>query len=71
MKKLLSALIIFIAGSTLLRAQTQVDLPVTFDDPNVSYSLTDFGGNISSITVDPVVSTNSVCKIIKPSYAEL
>jgi len=51
-------------------APTQVDLPVTFDDPNVNYNLLDFGGNASSIVTDPVVSTNMVCKVIKPNTAE-
>jgi len=51
--------------------QTQVDLPVTFDDPNVNYNLVDFGGNASSIVTDPVVPTNLVCQVIKSNTAEL
>jgi hypothetical protein len=50
---------------------TQVDLPVTFDDPNVNYALVDFGGNASNIEADPVVPANMVCKVIKSNTAEL
>ncbi|MEI6173625.1 MAG: hypothetical protein WCR01_07710 [Bacteroidota bacterium] len=50
---------------------TLVDLPVTFDNPNVNYNLVDFGGNASSIVADPVVLTNKVCKVIKSNTAEL
>ena len=48
----------------------QVDLPVTFDNPNVNYDLVDFGGNASNIQSDPVVTTNMVCKTIKTIGAE-
>ncbi|MEI6434306.1 MAG: T9SS type A sorting domain-containing protein [Bacteroidota bacterium] len=50
---------------------TPVNLPVTFDNPNVNYDLVDFGGNISAIVIDPVVPTNKVCKTIKINTAEL
>lgn len=52
-------------------SQTPVDLPVTFDDATVNYALVDFGGNVSSIVADPVITTNKVCKIIKTNTAEL
>ena len=52
-------------------AQTPIDLPVTFDNPAVNYNLVDFGGNISSIVIDPVLPTNNVCKVIKTATAEL
>ncbi len=47
-----------------------VTLPVTFDDPNVAYALTDFGGNASSIVEDPTNATNMVAKSIKTAGAE-
>ncbi len=50
---------------------TQVDLPVTFDNSNVNYLFSDFGGNASVIHADPVVPTNMVCKTIKTGSAEL
>jgi hypothetical protein len=52
-------------------AQTPIDLPVTFDNTAVNYNLVDFGGNISSIVIDPVVPTNNVMKAIKISSAAL
>lgn len=47
-----------------------VTLPVTFDDENVNYGLTDFGGNVSEIVVDPTNSANMVAKSIKTDAAE-
>jgi len=46
-----------------------VDLPVTFDDDNVNYALTDFGGNASEIIVDPYNAANKVAKTIKTEAA--
>lgn len=48
-----------------------VDLPVTFDDDNVNYGLTDFGGNVSEIIVDPTDPDNKVAQSIKTETAEL
>ena len=47
-----------------------VTLPVTFEDENVNYGLTDFGGNVSEIVVDPTDDTNHVAKSIKTETAE-
>lgn len=48
----------------------QIDLPITFDDDELNYGLIDFGGNTSSIIVDPENSTNNVVQSIKPETAE-
>ena len=48
-----------------------VDLPVTFDDENVDYGLTDFGGNQSEIIVDLTNPDNNVAQSIKTETAEL
>lgn len=48
----------------------QVDLPVTFEDPDVNYMLTDFGGTSSEIVADPTDETNTVAKTIKTDAAE-
>ncbi len=48
----------------------QVDLPVTFDDEDVIYALTDFGGNQSEIIVDPTDATNMVAQSLKTEGAE-
>lgn len=47
-----------------------VTLPVTFEDENVNYGLTDFGGNASEIIVDPTDETNKVAQSIKTEAAE-
>jgi hypothetical protein len=45
-------------------------LPITFDDPNVNYAFTDFGGNITVDAADPVLATNKVKKTTKPNGAQ-
>ncbi|MEO0469319.1 MAG: T9SS type A sorting domain-containing protein, partial [Bacteroidota bacterium] len=49
----------------------QIDLPVTFEDPNTDYSLTDFGGNSSFLTTDPNDATNTVAQSTKTLGAQL
>ncbi len=49
---------------------TPVDLPVTFDNEDVDYALTDFGGNESEIVEDPTDATNMVAQTIKTAEAE-
>ncbi|MCK6521262.1 hypothetical protein L6R49_07445 [Myxococcota bacterium] len=45
---------------------------IDFDDPNVTYTLTGFGGaEDSSVVADPTDSTNKVAKVNKASTAEL
>jgi len=53
-----------------IKIAKQIDLPVTFDDPQVDYTVVDFGGNQSAVTVDPVVSSNMVMKSIKTNGAQ-
>ncbi|WP_423223345.1 hypothetical protein [Candidatus Amarolinea aalborgensis] len=45
--------------------------PITFDDPAITYTLTDFGGTSSSVVLDPAGGSNKVAKIIKTLAAEL
>ena len=47
-----------------------VDLPVTFDNDEVLYALTDFGGNVSEIVVDPENPANNVAQTTKTAGAE-
>jgi hypothetical protein len=45
-------------------------LPVTFDSPTVTYTLTGFGGaEDATVAADPVVATNKVAKIVKSASA--
>lgn len=58
------------AGSVL--GQTQMNLPVTFDEPNVNYGVVGFGGaDESSIVADPTDPTNKVAKVVRSNTAEL
>ena len=49
---------------------TQINLPVTFDDPKLNYAVTDFGNNVSVDAVDPTNQANKVKKTIKPNGAQ-
>ena len=49
----------------------QIDLPVTFEDPNVDYTLTDFGGNASTVVTDPTDPNNTVSRTVKTPSAQL
>ena len=39
---------------------TQIDLPISWDDTTVDYTVTDFGGTASSLSQDPLNSSNTV-----------
>lgn len=50
---------------------TQMDLPVTFDDPTVNYGLVGFGGaENSAIVQDPTLPSNNVAKVVKSAGAQ-
>jgi hypothetical protein len=49
---------------------TQIDLPVDFEGSTINYTVTDFGGNASSLEVDPTDATNMLIKSIKTNTAE-
>ncbi|MCH6200758.1 carbohydrate binding domain-containing protein [Aquiflexum sp. LQ15W] len=50
---------------------SDLELPVTFENADLDYGLTDFGGNASEIVADPTNSTNKVAKTVKTGSAEL
>ena len=52
-----------------LSGGAQLDLPVTFEDPGVNYTLTDFEGNQSFIVTDPTDPNNTVAEILKDNMA--
>jgi len=60
---------ILLMAPSFLFAQ-QIDLPVTFDNSNLTYTLVDFGGNASTVATDPTGGNNKVAKITKTSSAE-
>ena len=44
---------------------------ITFDDPDTTYTLTDFGGTASTVTNDPAGGANQVVLTVKSGTAEL
>ncbi|MBK7410040.1 MAG: T9SS type A sorting domain-containing protein [Saprospirales bacterium] len=48
---------------------TQIDLPVDFEGSTVNYTMSDFGGNISTLMTDPTNAGNMVMQVIKPNTA--
>jgi hypothetical protein len=58
--------IVFMNGTPL----NQIDLPITFDDENVNYTMIDFGGNSSVLGEDPINSSNTVAISTKNVGAE-
>jgi hypothetical protein len=48
----------------------QINLPVTFEGTSTDYTMTDFGGNVSTKVVDPTDSSNTVMKVVKTAGAQ-
>ena len=64
--------IIFAGTITPPPTKAQISLPITWDDSlNVNYTVVDFGGNSSMMTLDPTNSSNSVLKSTKTSGAQV
>jgi hypothetical protein len=61
--------VILVAGVSQSSAQTQVDLPVTFEDGGVTYTLADFDGTSSALGPDPANAANTVAITTKASAA--
>ena len=56
-------------SATMFAQTTPIDLPVDFEGSTVNYTMTDFGGNQSSLVTDPSNQTDMVVKVIKTSGA--
>lgn len=50
---------------------TQINLPINFEGSTTNYSVTDFGGNASSLIVDPTNASNMVIRTVKTSGSAL
>jgi 1,4-alpha-glucan branching enzyme len=66
MKRILTLLLLW---PFLSMAQMQIDLPITWDDPAVDYTVVDFGNNVSSVVVDPTNPSNFVLQSTKTDSA--
>ena len=53
-----------------LNAQTQIDLPISWDDPGVDYTTTPFGDALSAADLDPLNAANNVLKFTKSAGAQ-
>ena len=51
-------------------AKAPIDLPLSFEDPSVDYSLSDFGGVYTVLGSDPSGETGTVATTLKPVNAE-
>jgi hypothetical protein len=49
---------------------SEVDLPITFENPDIDYDLTDFDGTASMIVLDPTDANNMVVQTIKTTSAQ-
>ena len=47
----------------------QIDLPVTFEDPTINYTMSDFGANVSTLVTDPFDPPNMVMQVVKTAQA--
>ena len=54
-----------------IKVARQIDLPVTFEDSKTDYTLSDFGGNQSTVAADPANAGNKVMKSVKTAGAEV
>ena len=52
-----------------IKVGKQINLPVTFDDPNTDYTMSDFGGEVSTLVVDPTNASNHVMQTVKTTGA--
>ena len=58
-------------GGSCSACLTQINLPINFEGNTTNYTVTDFGGNASSLVVDPTNASNMVIRSIKTSGSAL
>lgn len=56
----------FFDDVTQIYSGTQIDWPVNFEGNTVNYTMSDFGGNLSQMVLDPVDTNNHVIEVVKP-----
>lgn len=58
-------------GGSCSACLTQINLPVNFEGSSTNYTVTDFGGNLSTLVVDPTNASNMVTRSVKTAGAQL
>lgn len=58
-------------GGSCSACLTQINLPINFQGSTTNYTVTDFGGNVSTLLVDPTNASNMVTRTVKTSGAAL
>jgi hypothetical protein len=58
-------------GGSCSACLTQINLPINFEGTTTNFTVTDFGGNASSLVVDPTNASNMVIRSIKTSGSAL
>jgi hypothetical protein len=62
---------VWFGGAAAGPSKAQIDLPINWNDTaNVNYTVTAFGGNISTLVVDPTNASNLVLQVDKPATAQ-
>lgn len=54
-------------GGSCSACLTQINLPINFEGSTTNYTVTDFGGNVSTLVVDPTNPSNMVTRTVKTS----
>lgn len=61
---------IFFGGTPLAPPPPPINLPITWDNTALTYSFTDFGGNVSALAPSPTDSTNTTLRSEKTTGAQ-
>lgn len=58
-------------GGSCSTCLTQINLPINFEGTTTNFTVTDFGGNASSLVVDPTNASNMAVRSVKTSSSAL
>lgn len=58
-------------GGSCSACLTQINLPINFEGSTTNFTVTDFGGNVSNLLVDPTNASNMVIRSVKTAGSAL
>lgn len=58
-------------GGSCSACLAQINLPINFEGSTTNYTVSDFGGNVSTLVVDPINAGNMVTRSVKTSGSAL